>query len=268
MPRGLLAQVCASLLPLITDMATDPRKLKPGELCRLLNSTDQGEVITDRSLRAQRSRAGLRIGNGQSIDLFRYVAWLVDELPAITPEEPPEVPRSDSVAGQPVNDLHLRWRCYESIPQKDWIEMSGRQAKVLNEQAERYGLPFGSAVIHLPRLVRALHDFLAIHARRLARYLPAESENAEQGEEADNMELYRGERYLRERLKRMAEERALLPRLEVHEAFAQCASILRSAGDILQRQFGRDAHQVLEEAISECERRMTSLSQDDQQPDA
>lgn len=58
-------------------MATDPRKLRPGELCRLLNSTPLGEVISDGQLRRQRSRAGLRIGDGTRIDLVRYVAWLV-----------------------------------------------------------------------------------------------------------------------------------------------------------------------------------------------
>jgi hypothetical protein len=58
-------------------VATDPRKLRPGELCRLLNSTPLGEVIGEGQLRRQRSRAGLRIGDGKCIDLVRYVAWLV-----------------------------------------------------------------------------------------------------------------------------------------------------------------------------------------------
>jgi len=56
---------------------TDPRKLRPGELCRLLNSTPLGEVLSDGQLRRQRSRAGLRIGDGKCIDLVRYVTWLV-----------------------------------------------------------------------------------------------------------------------------------------------------------------------------------------------
>ena len=40
------------------DMATDPRKLRPSELCRLLNSTPLGEVISERQLHRHRSRAG------------------------------------------------------------------------------------------------------------------------------------------------------------------------------------------------------------------
>ena len=45
--------------------------------------------------------------------------------------------------------------------------MSGRQTKVLNEQADRYGLPLGGPVIDLPKLARALHDFLAANAKKL-----------------------------------------------------------------------------------------------------
>ena len=47
-----------------------------------------------------------------------------------------------------------RWQYYASIPQKHWREMSGRQSKVLNEQAARYGIPFGGPTISLPDVVR------------------------------------------------------------------------------------------------------------------
>ncbi len=60
-------------------MAIDPRSLKPGELCRLLNSTPLGEVISERQLHRHRTRAGYRIGDGKAVDLLRYTAWLVIE---------------------------------------------------------------------------------------------------------------------------------------------------------------------------------------------
>ena len=63
----------------------------------------------------------------------------------------------------------LRWQFYKCIPQKHWRQMSGRQAKVLIEQADRYNLPFGGATVDLPAVVRALHDFLADNALKLAR---------------------------------------------------------------------------------------------------
>lgn len=67
-------------------MAIDPRKLRPGELCRLLNSTPLGEVISERQLYRHRMRAGFRVGDGRHVDLLRYVAWLVDVVHEPKPE--------------------------------------------------------------------------------------------------------------------------------------------------------------------------------------
>ena len=67
-------------------MATDPRKLRPSELCRLLNSTPLGEVINERQLHRHRTRAGMRIGDGRFVDLLRYTAWLVESRHAPKPE--------------------------------------------------------------------------------------------------------------------------------------------------------------------------------------
>jgi hypothetical protein len=67
-------------------MATDPRKLRPSELCRLLNSTPLGEVTSERQLHRHRTRAGLRIGDARHVDLVRYVAWLVEVRHAPRPE--------------------------------------------------------------------------------------------------------------------------------------------------------------------------------------
>ncbi len=57
-------------------MPIDPRKLRPSELCRLLNSTPLGEVISERQLYRHRQRAGNRIGDGKTVDLLRYCAWM------------------------------------------------------------------------------------------------------------------------------------------------------------------------------------------------
>src|SRR5262245_64470126 len=80
-------------------VATDPRKLRPSELCRLLNSTPLGEVISDAHLRRQRSRAGLRIGDGKCIDLVRYVAWLVQVRHAQKSEQAGGVDLAEAAVG-------------------------------------------------------------------------------------------------------------------------------------------------------------------------
>lgn len=63
-------------------MASDPRKLRPSELVRMLNSTPRGQVVTDRQLYLHRQRAGFKIGDGKTVDLLRYAAWLVDVVEA------------------------------------------------------------------------------------------------------------------------------------------------------------------------------------------
>jgi len=63
-------------------MATDVRRLRSGELCRLLNSTPLGECLGERQFHRHRTRAGLRIaadGDHSRIDLLRYLAWLFDQ---------------------------------------------------------------------------------------------------------------------------------------------------------------------------------------------
>ena len=63
-------------------MKTDPRNLAARDLCILLNSTAAGEVINERKLRDQRTRAGMRIAaakDEKKLDLYRYAAWAVGE---------------------------------------------------------------------------------------------------------------------------------------------------------------------------------------------
>ena len=60
-------------------MAVNPTRLKPFELIRLVNSTPQGEALNERRLRRHRASAGARISDdGQTVNLIRYAAWLVD----------------------------------------------------------------------------------------------------------------------------------------------------------------------------------------------
>jgi len=56
--------------------AINPRKLRPTQLMRLLNTAGFGPVLTETRLRRHRNQGGYLIGDGRSIDLFRYAAWL------------------------------------------------------------------------------------------------------------------------------------------------------------------------------------------------
>lgn len=60
-------------------MSIDPRKLRPHDVVRVLNSTALGEVTTGQRVRRHSLAAGFRIsaaGDPDRIDLWRYAAWL------------------------------------------------------------------------------------------------------------------------------------------------------------------------------------------------
>jgi len=65
----------------------DPRKLRPADLLRLVNSAGRGSVLTEFQVRRHRNRAGYTIGDSRTVDLFRYAAWLTLERfkPKATP---------------------------------------------------------------------------------------------------------------------------------------------------------------------------------------
>ena len=146
----------------------------------------------------------------------------------------------------------LRWQYYGSIPQKHWRAMSGRQTKVINEQAARYGIPFGGASIDLSKVAKALHDFLADNAVKLAAAEPDAVLAGGPGSPA--VERYREERALLAKLDRMEREGKLMPRDQVREALGRIAAILRSAGDTLGRQAGQQAVELLYEALDDANR--------------
>jgi len=146
----------------------------------------------------------------------------------------------------------LRWQYYRSIPQKHWRAMSGRQTKVINEQAARYGIPFGGATIDLPAVVKRFHDFLAENAQKLAR----DDDVLLQGGSSPALERYREERAELAHLDRLERQRQLLPRNEVKEALGRLAAILRGAGDAQQRQFGAAAAEILYDALDDAQREL------------
>jgi hypothetical protein len=59
--------------------AINPRKLRPADLLRLVNSAGRGSVLTEFQLRRHRNQAGYTIGDARTVDLFRYAAWLTLE---------------------------------------------------------------------------------------------------------------------------------------------------------------------------------------------
>jgi len=114
-----------------------------------------------------------------------------------------------------------RWSHYRSIPQKHWRAMTGRQTKVLNEQAQRYDLPFGGPV---------------------------------KGGSSPALERYREERAALARLDRLEREGSLVAKDEIRQVLGKVASLYRDGADALGRQFGPEASQLLDEVLNDAKR--------------
>ncbi len=173
-------------------MATDPRRLRPSELCRLLNSTPLGEVISERQLYRHRTRAGLRIGDSHHVDLLRYVAWLVSQRHAPKREaeiDPYEAVKERSrarnlalsLAGRDIGDLpnvadparkaraagDFRFFCDSYFPLTFHLPWSQDHLKVIAriEQAVRRPVRDG----HAARVGQEHHFGVCLHLGRAVR---------------------------------------------------------------------------------------------------
>jgi hypothetical protein len=149
-----------------------------------------------------------------------------------------------------------RWDYYRTIPQRHWREMSGRQTKVLAEQADLYGLPLGGRVIDLPVLVRRLHDFLAKLGRHGGKWIKTllDDDYDAEGPLTESLDRLRTAKAEREEFNLQVLKRKYLPVDEIQDLFAVIASGLRQTLDSLQRQFGTEAMNIVREGIEEMER--------------
>lgn len=145
----------------------------------------------------------------------------------------------------------LRWRFYRAIPQRHWRAMSGRHARTINEQADRYGIPFDGASISLPAVARAVHDFLAENAHKLA--MP-ETEDPLMlgGGQSPALERYRAARATLAELERDERQGKLISRDELRDGWTLIAGVLRRAGESLTRQHGAGARAIMDEALDDA----------------
>ena len=121
------------------------------------------------------------------------------------------------------------------------------------EQAERYGFPMLRGVtVDMPAFIERFHDWLA----EIAPLLASAKKSGIDSEVAKRLNQARAKR---EETKAQREELEYYKALgqwveleKVHEGLTQFAAIIRSAGDRIQKDFGREAYAILEEAIEEA----------------
>ncbi|MCX7429053.1 MAG: hypothetical protein NTW96_25930 [Planctomycetia bacterium] len=147
-----------------------------------------------------------------------------------------------------------RWRFYSSIPKRHWATLSGRQHKILDEQAARYGVPVGGKEIDLAALATWLHGFLADNAVKLRAADPRDPLLA--GDSTPALERYRTARAILAEMEIEQQSGQWIPRDVIHDGLTLFASIIRGIGLTLQRAkslTGPEAHQILEEGLTEGE---------------
>lgn len=146
----------------------------------------------------------------------------------------------------------LREAAYSACPKSAYQRLSGRQTKILHDQADRYGLPLRGATIDLGAVLRRFHDLLAEHGGKITTEAAAADSPAlerKREAEADLKELDLAER-----------RRDLVHRDLLRQQLAAVASLLRRAGEQLERKHGPAAKQLLVQTLDDAERRIGSIT--------
>lgn len=153
------------------------------------------------------------------------------------------------------------------VTKGDWVKWSGRAYKILDEQAQRYGIPVGEATIDLAQVAVWIHDLLAAHGRRILAGDSASEiwddiehpEREEGGPASPALERKREVEY-QLRLRDLAErDQQLVSREKTRQGLAVAAGIFKAFGDTLQRQFGADAIDLWNDALNDWERAIESF---------
>lgn len=148
------------------------------------------------------------------------------------------------------NEEKNRQQYYRTVSQKHYRELSGRQAKILIEQAARYGIPFGGATVDLTTVLRKFHDLLA----KYSHLFGSEDDAALMGGgDSPNLERLR---LASACLKEMdLEERrgTHVPRAEISPELVRLAGNVRIACEDVRRRWGNEPAELIIDAINETE---------------
>lgn len=150
----------------------------------------------------------------------------------------------------------LRSEILLAVPRRFWVQSSGRHAKQVNDQSDRYGFPMlrGDS-IDLAAFAKRFHDFLAENSRKLR----AGDEDAEQERVDRDLNLRLKRARVEEREIEVERKRgAFIPVAELREALVLASGAMRRASDLLVRRFGNDAADTLTRAWDEFEKALVS----------
>lgn len=148
-----------------------------------------------------------------------------------------------------------RWQYLRSTPKRVYMELSGRSARVLIDQARRHGLPYPTgqrSPVDLTQVIRWLHDLLAEHGQRLSA--PPTDDPLLAGSNSPALERYRLARAAREELELAARRGELLDVDELLTWYdAEVAAPIRRSLENLQTRFGPAAVGIVTKALDSAE---------------
>ena len=144
-----------------------------------------------------------------------------------------------------------RRQYYATCPKKHYLELCGRSAKTVLQQADLYGLPLRGGEIDLGAALTAFHDLLAANHRKLNA---VDGEDPMTGEASPMLERWREQKYELAKLDVQERKESLLPRAEIHDLNSRIAGIIRAVGDRLQRRCGPDAFEIFSEGLDDAQR--------------
>jgi len=158
-----------------------------------------------------------------------------------------------------------RWLA--AMPKRAYCSVVGRQYKVLNEQADAFGIPLRGDTVDAMAVLRWIHDFFAKHRLQLPSIVRGETKN---GTPRDKLTLEQVEVY-RRRVKLLenqleVDEQTLLPRNEVHELLVKLGRVLRGAGERIHKQFGPQAASILDVALDDYDALLMQLVEEKPEP--
>lgn len=150
-----------------------------------------------------------------------------------------------------------RWQYYRTVPKQHYLMMAGdgekpRANKVVNEQADRYGLPLRGKTLDLSHVLRSFHDFLARNKHRLAKGDSEGDALSGQGESPDQKRLHKAKADMAE-MDRDERRATLISADRLREICIDVGGVLKSARRRLVKKFGRDAGKMLDEGLRDLD---------------
>jgi hypothetical protein len=190
--------------------------------------------------------ASLSASAALDIQLIREAQKRKAEGKLPTPQQQAAIKRADRD-----REERLRIEYYKTVPQKHYIRLSGRQAKILNGQKALYGIPCSEKIVNLFEVIKWFHDFLAQHGSKI---LKDQAEGLLGGPPTASLERLRLIKAKREEFAFEREKGLWRISDETQQAWAIAAASLRQTFDTLQRQCGPEALAIVLEGLVDAER--------------